>query len=133
VAGQQRLEIVKSLAHGARVLILDEPTAVLAPTEAVELLEWLRRFADAGNAAVLITHRLDEALRVADQITVLRRGKLVLSAPATSLDKTRLSEAMIGESDVGASAPPLRTDRIPARSSRGSRMCRSRTSAVSRR
>jgi len=113
VAGQQRLEIVKSLAHGARVLILDEPTAVLAPTEAVELLEWLRRFADAGNAAVLITHRLDEALRVADQITVLRRGKLVLSAPAASLDKTRLSETMIGESDVGASAPPLRTDRIP--------------------
>ena len=100
VSGQQRLEIVKSLAQGARALILDEPTAVLAPTEATELLEWLRQFADAGNAAVLITHRLDEALRVADQITVLRRGRRVLSAPATSLDKIRLSEAMIGESTV---------------------------------
>jgi ABC-type uncharacterized transport system ATPase subunit len=98
VAGQQRLEIVKALARGARALILDEPTAVLAPTEATELLEWLRRFADAGNAAVLITHRLDEALRVADQVTVLRRGKRVLSAPAASLDTIRLSEAMIGES-----------------------------------
>ena len=107
VAAQQRLEIVKSLAQGARVLILDEPTAVLAPSEAAELLEWLRRFAEGGNAAVLITHRLDEALRVADQITVLRRGKLVLSAPAMSLDKTRLSEAMIGESDV-AGSPAVR-------------------------
>jgi len=102
VAGQQRLEIVKSLAQGARALILDEPTAVLAPIEAAELLEWLRRFADAGNAAVLITHRLDEALRVADEITVLRRGRSVLSAPAASMDKRRLSEAMIGASDVAA-------------------------------
>jgi general nucleoside transport system ATP-binding protein len=107
VAGQQRLEIVKSLAQGARALLLDEPTAVLAPTEAAELLEWLRRFADAGNAAVLITHRLDEALRVADRITVLRRGRLVLSAPAESLDRIRLSEAMIGESGGTASSPPV--------------------------
>jgi simple sugar transport system ATP-binding protein len=102
VAGQQRLEIVKSLAQGARALILDEPTAVLAPTEAADLLEWLRRFADEGNAAVLITHRLDEALRVADRVTVLRRGRRVLAAPATSLDTTRLSEAMLGESEVAA-------------------------------
>jgi simple sugar transport system ATP-binding protein len=110
VAGQQRLEIVQSLAQGARALILDEPTAVLAPAEAAELLDWLRRFADAGNAAVLITHRLDEALRVAHQITVLRRGKLVLSAPAASLDRGRLSEAMMGESEVGAPGQqPVRT------------------------
>jgi len=102
VAGQQRLEIVKSLAQGARALILDEPTAVLAPAEAADLLEWLRRFADEGNAAVLITHRLDEALRVADRVTVLRRGRRVLTAPATSLDTTRLSEAMLGESEVAA-------------------------------
>ena len=99
VAGQQRLEIVKSLAQGARALILDEPTAVLAPTEAAELLEWLRRFTGAGNAAILITHRLDEALRVADEVTVLRRGRCVLRSPANLLDKTRLSEAMIGESE----------------------------------
>jgi len=107
VAGQQRLEIVKSLAQGARALILDEPTAVLAPTEAAELLAWLRRFADSGegNAAVLITHRLDEALRVADRITVLRRGKRVLSAPAASLDRARLSEAMLGESPPTSATP----------------------------
>ena len=119
VAGQQRLEIVKSLAQGAQALILDEPTAVLAPAEATELLEWLRRFADAGNAAVLITHRLDEALRVADEITVLRRGRRVLCAPAKSLDKTRLTEAMIGESDLAGSPspnmPPLSAGTIIAR------------------
>lgn len=108
VAGQQRLEIVKSLAQGARALILDEPTAVLAPSEAAELLDWLRRFAQGGNAAVLITHRLDEALRVADEVTVLRRGKLILSAPAATLDKTRLSEAMIGESSVGGFSSVVR-------------------------
>jgi simple sugar transport system ATP-binding protein len=110
VAGQQRLEIVKSLAQGAGALILDEPTAVLAPTEGTELLEWLRGFADAGNAAVLITHRLDEALRVADRITVLRRGTVVLSAPAVSLDKGLLSQAMIGESELGPSPQPVAAD-----------------------
>jgi simple sugar transport system ATP-binding protein len=105
VAGQQRLEIVKALARGARALILDEPTAVLAPSEAAELLEWLRRFADEGNAAVLITHRLDEALRVADRVTVLRRGREVLSAPSTALDTARLTAAMLGEAEI-ASSPP---------------------------
>ncbi len=110
VAGQQRLEIVKSLARGAHALILDEPTAVLAPTEATELLDWLRRFADAGNAVVLITHRLDEALRVADEVTVLRRGRHVLTAPANSLDRARVTEAMIGESDADT-APSTITPR----------------------
>jgi len=66
VSGQQRLEIVKALARNARMLILDEPTAVLAPAEAEELLRWLRRFADDGNAVVLITHKLHEALGIAD-------------------------------------------------------------------
>jgi len=130
VAGQQRLEIVKSLARGARVLILDEPTAVLAPLEAAELLEWLRRFADGGNAAVLITHRLDEALRVADEVTVLRRGRRVLSASAASLDKTGLSEAMLGEAAIApvpskpraqpSGTPPVaRLDAVTVRDERG--------------
>jgi len=131
VAGQQRLEIVKSLAQGARALILDEPTAVLAPTEAAELLEWLRRFADAGNAAVLITHRLDEALRVADEVTVLRRGRRVLHAAASSVDRTRVSEAMIGESEPvtvsstrtrreSGAAIAARLDNVTVRDERGS-------------
>lgn len=74
VAEQQRLEILKALARGARLLILDEPTTGLAPQEIEELLAWIRRFADNGGTVVLITHRLREALATADEITVLRRG-----------------------------------------------------------
>ena len=74
VALLQRLEIVKALAADARVLLLDEPTGVLAPSEVEELLARARAFAEAGGAVVLITHKLDEALRGADRVTVLRRG-----------------------------------------------------------
>lgn len=96
VAAQQRVEIVKALLRGARMLILDEPTAVLAPSEAVELLAWVRRYVDRGNAAVLITHKLREALGVADMVTVLRRGDDVLTAPVGSVDERALIEAMVG-------------------------------------
>ena len=102
VGMQQRLEIVKALARGARVLILDEPTAVLAPAEAEELLEMLRRFAARGNAAVIITHKLREALSVADDITVLRHGRTVLSTRATDTDTGKLSRAMLGGSEIAA-------------------------------
>lgn len=96
VEAQQRVEIVKALARGARLLILDEPTAVLAPTLAADLLTWLRRFADAGHSVVLITHRLGEALRIADDITVLRRGRTVLAASAPSTTADDLANAMLG-------------------------------------
>jgi simple sugar transport system ATP-binding protein len=97
VGAQQRLEIVKALARDARVLILDEPTAVLAPSEAEELLHWLRSYAADGNAVVLITHKLREALSISDDVTVLRRGRAVLSAPAASVTAESLTVAMIGE------------------------------------
>ena len=74
VSAQQRVEIVKALAHDARILIFDEPTAVLAPSEARELLAWVKRWATGDRAAVLITHHVRDALAVADEITVLRRG-----------------------------------------------------------
>ena len=93
----QRLEIVKALARGAKTLILDEPTAVLAPQEADELLVWLRRFADAGNAVVLITHKLREALAIADDITVLRRGRVVWHSAAADMTATSLATALLGE------------------------------------
>ncbi len=93
---KQRLEIVKALAADARVLLLDEPTAVLAPGEAEELLAVVRRFAAEGGAAVLITHKLDEALSAADQVTVLRKGSVVGSGPAASWSPARLTDAMIG-------------------------------------
>ena len=100
VGAQQRCEIVKALARDVSLLILDEPTAVLAPSEARELLAWVRRFADAGNAVVLITHKLRDALAVADDVTVLRHGACVLSVRATSVNETQLAAAMIGQAQV---------------------------------
>jgi simple sugar transport system ATP-binding protein len=100
VGAQQRVEIAKALVRDARVLILDEPTAVLAPDESTALLRWLRAFADAGNAVVLITHKLREALAVADDVTVLRRGRTVLAARAATTTTDSLTVAMIG-TDAG--------------------------------
>jgi simple sugar transport system ATP-binding protein len=79
VGDQQRLEIVRTLVRDARVVILDEPTAVLTPAEAGELYATLRRLAEAGRAVVVVTHRLDEVRDHADEVTVLRRGRLVSS------------------------------------------------------
>lgn len=99
VGAQQRLEIVKALSKNAKTLILDEPTAVLAPAEASDLLAWLRAFADAGNAVVLITHKLRDALSVSDDITVLRHGRVVLTARTEDVSIDSLTEALLGERD----------------------------------
>jgi ABC-type uncharacterized transport system ATPase subunit len=114
VGAQQRLEIVKALAKNARMLILDEPTAVLAPGEADDLLRWLRSFANDGNSVVLITHKLREALAIADAVTVLRHGRIVLDAAATELTPRGLATALLGEepdasSPVSAPTPTNRT------------------------
>ena len=97
VGAQQRLEIVRALSRKTRTLILDEPTAVLSPQEAAELLAWTRRFAERGGAVVLIAHKLREVLSVADRVTVLRRGRTVLTALAKDLDERQLATAMLGE------------------------------------
>ncbi len=94
---RQRLEIVKALAADARILLLDEPTAVLAPAEVEDLLQVIRRFTASGGAAVLITHKLDEALAAADRVTVLRRGEVVLTGRVAGQDAATLTAAMIGE------------------------------------
>jgi ABC-type uncharacterized transport system ATPase subunit len=97
VAAQQRVEILKALGRDARVLILDEPTAVLAPRETEELLRWLRTYADGGGTAILITHKLREATAVADDVTVLRRGRTVFAARRSETDEGSLTRAMIGD------------------------------------
>jgi ABC-type uncharacterized transport system ATPase subunit len=94
---RQRLEIVKALATDANVLLLDEPTAVLAPREVTELLTLIRGIAARGGAVVLISHKLREVLEVADRITVLRRGVVTHSGPRAGETAGSLSEAMIGE------------------------------------
>jgi general nucleoside transport system ATP-binding protein len=96
VALKQRLEVVKALAAESRILLLDEPTAVLAPAEAEELLELIKRFARSGGSVVLITHKLDEALRAADQVTVLRQGVVTASGPVAAQTGESLARAMIG-------------------------------------
>jgi general nucleoside transport system ATP-binding protein len=97
VAAQQRLEIVKALTRDVRTLVLDEPTAVLTPAEARDLLAWLRRFVDAGHSAVLITHKLRDALAFADDVTVLRRGRTAGTLPASDATQPSLAELMLGE------------------------------------
>jgi simple sugar transport system ATP-binding protein len=104
VGAQQRLEIVKALARGARTLILDEPTAVLTPAETDDLLRWLREFARAGNSVILVTHKLREALAVADSVTVLRRGRVALTGSATTATADGLAAAMLGRPMVAPNA-----------------------------
>ncbi len=127
VALKQRLEIVKALAADPRILLLDEPTAVLAPAEAEELLQVIRRFAAAGGSAVLITHKLDEALRAADRVAVLRQGTVTHTGPVASQTADSLARAMIGAApDLPLVAPPS----VRSRASRSSGRARVRFEAL---
>ena len=104
VETQQRVEILKALTRAATTLILDEPTAVLAPPEARALLQNMRTFVGAGGSVVLITHKLRDALEFADEVTVLRRGRTVRTAATGNLDERTLAAAMIGptaRNDIG--------------------------------
>jgi general nucleoside transport system ATP-binding protein len=93
---KQRLEIVKAMAANARILLLDEPTGILAPAEAAELLAVVRRFTSGGGSAVLITHKLDEAIRAADRVTVLRQGSVTFTGTPATQTRDSLTRAMIG-------------------------------------
>lgn len=105
VALKQRLEIVKALAAQATILLLDEPTAVLAPSEAEEFLRVVRQLTAHGQSAILITHKLPEALRVADRVTVLRRGQVTFSGPPAGETAGSLAAAMVGEEVAPAERP----------------------------
>jgi general nucleoside transport system ATP-binding protein len=99
VEAQQRVEIVKALYRQARVLILDEPTAVLAPAEARDLWAATERLAAAGTTIVFITHKLDEVMAHADHVTVLRRGRRVYDSPIKDTTPEILARQMIGTTD----------------------------------
>jgi general nucleoside transport system ATP-binding protein len=103
---KQRLEILKALAGDATILLLDEPTAVLAPSEASELLGLARSLAVAGSSVVLITHRLEEAVRAADRVTVLRSGRVTLTGPAGDQTAASLTAAMLGNALASAPVRP---------------------------
>ena len=97
IAAQQYSEIVKALYHGAEILILDEPTAVLAPQEVSRLFDCLRGLKNGGKSVVLITHKLQEVMEIADSITVMRQGKSIASLSKSDTNLVQLSELMIGE------------------------------------
>ena len=96
VGEAQRVEILKALYRGARVLILDEPTAVLSPPEVAELWQVLRTLRAAGGTVILITHKLDEVLAVSDMITVMRAGRTVARFPAAGATPRDIARAMVG-------------------------------------
>ncbi len=104
VGVQQRVEILKALHHGARVLILDEPTAVLAPHEVDELFQVLRALHAGGTTIVLITHKLAEVKALAQRVTVMRDGRVVGGGAVDSLTTESIADLMVGRPLVGLHA-----------------------------
>ncbi len=96
VSQKQMVEIAKALSRNARVLIMDEPTAVLTNREAAVLFRQIERLRDEGVAILYTSHKLDEIARIADQVTVLRDGKVVASGAATEFDEDRMAREMVG-------------------------------------
>lgn len=97
VGQAQRVEILKVLYRGADILVLDEPTAVLAPQEVRELFNNLRRLKSEGKTIIFISHKLEEVLEIADRITVLRRGKVEGTAIPSQVTKEDLARMMVGK------------------------------------
>ena len=96
VGEAQRVEILKTLFRGARILILDEPTAVLSPLEVKELWGVLRRLRDDGATIVVITHKLDEVMDISDRITVMRHGQTVARLETREATPEVIAKAMVG-------------------------------------
>lgn len=97
VGERQRVEILKVLYRGAKILIFDEPTAVLVPQEVDELFAALHGLRSEGLTIIFISHKLDEVLRVADDVTVIRQGETVAEVPAANITARELAELMVGE------------------------------------
>jgi simple sugar transport system ATP-binding protein len=108
VGMQQRVEILKALFRKARVLILDEPTAVLTPQEVNELFVIVRQLVDEGLAVVIITHKLDEVMAFSDRIVAMRAGRVVGETTPSQTDEAGLAKMMVGREVV------LRIDKLPS-------------------
>ncbi|WP_427158324.1 ABC transporter ATP-binding protein [Aliinostoc sp. HNIBRCY26] len=105
---QQRVEILKVLYRQAKILILDEPTAVLTPPEVESLMMILRQLAAAGNTIIFISHKLEEVINLCDTVTVLRRGKVVANTQTEAVTPQQLAELMVGREVT------LQVDKSPA-------------------
>ena len=129
VGEAQRVEILKTLYRGARILVLDEPTAVLSPLEVEELWQVLRKLRASGDTIILITHKLDEVMAISDSITVMRQGETVARLRTADTNPTEIARAMVGR-DVAlpahaGGAPPtgstaaLQLSAVTVKSTRG--------------
>ncbi len=114
VGAQQRVEILRALYRGARILVLDEPSAVLTAQEVRELMDVIQRLKQDGTAIVFISHKLNEVLEVADRITVLRRGRRVGTVPREGTTERSLAQLVVGrdvllslDKDASKSGEPL--------------------------
>jgi general nucleoside transport system ATP-binding protein len=127
VGTQQRVEILKALRKNVRLLILDEPSAVLTPQETDELLEVVRKLAKQGVGIILITHKLREVMAVADRVVVLRGGKVVGTTSPSVTDESGLAQMMVGRTVIlnvekGPAQPgdaALTVDALEVRDDRG--------------
>ena len=107
LAIRQQLEILRTLAIGAKLLILDEPTSVLAPPETVRLFQIVRRIAASGRAVVLISHNMSDVFEVSDRIATLYLGRLVADLPAAELTHSQVVELITAgrSGDLGLARP----------------------------
>src|SRR3954447_3485185 len=110
VGEKAKLELIKAIARHPRVLILDEPTSVLAPTEARELFDVMRRLAAAGTTIIFISHKILEVLEVATRIVVMRRGRIVVDGGTVSARE--LAEAMVDRSPASRRSDSRRSDSL---------------------
>lgn len=98
VSEKQTVEIMKVLYKGAKILILDEPTAVLTPQETEKLFTILRKMRDNGSAIIIITHKLNEVMSISDRVTILRKGQSVATVNTSETNEKELTELMVGKS-----------------------------------
>lgn len=105
----QRVEILKVLHRGAKILVLDEPTAVLSPPEVKEFLRVLAKLRDGGTTIVLVTHKLGEVMEISSRVTVMRRGKTITELATKDTTPTELARAMVGRDVVIDVAVPRTT------------------------
>ena len=113
VGEQQRVEIIKLLNQGAEVLILDEPSAVLTPQEAQSMFDTLRKMADSGKAVIVISHKMNEVMKNADRITVLKNGRVEDTMPASEADVERLTRGIVGVRTLPEQNPEQNSEKMP--------------------
>ena len=115
VSEKQTVEIIKVLYRGADILILDEPTAVLAPQETDRLFSVLRRMRDSGKSIIIITHKMNEVLSISDRVAVLRKGEHIATVNTAETNESELTEMMIGKKvtlNIKRSEPQNVCDRL---------------------